>query len=141
MAPLRSFCIIYDSTCGLCTGVKRWLENQEQLVPLEFAASSSAAAGSRFPGLPAGELAVVANTGEAWLGNRAWIVCLWALRDYRDWANRFSSPLLLPLAKQAFAAVSRNRATLSKVLGARTDEAIERELRNILVTGCETKQE
>jgi hypothetical protein len=31
------------------------------------------------------------NTGEVWLGNHAWIVCLWALRDYRDLAFRLTS--------------------------------------------------
>lgn len=104
------------------------LSSQAQLIPLQFLASGSPEARVRYPSIPPGELAVVASSGEVWLGNHAWIVCLWALRDYRGWAMRF-------------AAVSRNRAHISKLIGARTDEGIERELRTILVTGCEIKRE
>ncbi len=139
MRPIGSFSVVYDGACGLCTGVRDWLSRQEQLVPLEFVASGSDQARQRFPTVPAGELAVIGDNGEAWLGNHAWIVCLWALRDYRDWAIRLSSPLLLPLAREAFAAVSRNRAALSKKLWNRDDSAVADELRSMVVPGCETE--
>src|SRR5579863_5140670 len=85
MPPIRSICVAYDAACGLCTSVKDWIGRQEPLVALEFVATDSVEARRRFPHLPAGELAVIADTGEIWLGSGAWIVCLWALRDYRGW--------------------------------------------------------
>ena len=62
------------------------MRQQDALVPIQFVESRSSEAQRRFPQLPVDELAVVADTGEVWLGTRAWIVCLWALRGYRDLA-------------------------------------------------------
>lgn len=98
---IQNICVLLDE-----------LSSQAQLIPLQFLPSGSSEARARYPSIPPGELAVVASSGEAWLGNHAWSVCLWALRDH-----------------------------ISKLIGARTDEGIERELRTILVTGCEIKRE
>jgi predicted DCC family thiol-disulfide oxidoreductase YuxK len=136
MVPIRSLCIVYDAACGLCTGVKAWLERQQTAVPLEFVASGSDRARKEFPRLPPGELAVVANTGEAWLGNNAWIVCLWALRDYREWSLRFSNPLLRLMAREAFAVISNHRSGISELLGLRSDAELERRLRKVSVPAC-----
>jgi hypothetical protein len=83
------------------------------------------------------ELAVVANTGEVWLGNHAWIVCLWALRGYRDLAFRLTSPLLLAMAREAFAIVSKNRAALSSMLKLRSERELEQQLRRVIVPRCQ----
>ena len=139
MGPVTSLTITYDARCGLCTSAKDWILRQEPLVGVEFLASGSAEARRRFPQLPPGELAVVGDTGEVWLGNHSWIVCLWALRDYRDLAYRLSSPFLKPMARQAFALVSRNRAALSNLLGLRSERLIERELKRVALVRCETK--
>jgi predicted DCC family thiol-disulfide oxidoreductase YuxK len=137
MRPVSAICVVYDSECGLCTGVKDWIGRQAALVPLEFVASNSAEARRRFPQLPPGELAVVSGAGEVWLGNHAWIVCLWALRDYRDWAHRLSSPLLTFMAREAFAVVSRNRSGISGLLGMKSDQELEQQLRKVAVPRCE----
>lgn len=78
MRPVTSITIIYDASCGLCTRLKDWIGRQLPLVSIQFAAAGSAEARRKFSNLPPGELAVVADTGEVWLGNHAWIVCLWA---------------------------------------------------------------
>lgn len=137
MPPIARLVVIYDSACGICTGVKDWIGRQIPLVALEFVAADSAEARRRFPQIPTGELAVVANTGEVWLGNHAWIVCLWALRDYRAWAVRLSSPLLTLMARQAFAIISSNRSRLSGMLHLRSDLELEQQLRKIMVPKCE----
>src|ERR1051326_226503 len=69
MPPLTSITILYDAACGLCTRAKDWIRQQEPLVGVRFVAMGSEEARRRFGRLPAGELAVVANTGEVWLGN------------------------------------------------------------------------
>ena len=91
----------------------------------------------RFPQLATDELAVVANTGEVWLGNHAWIVCLWALRGYRELALKLTSPLLLLMAREAFAVVSRNRYALSGMLRLRNEREIEQQLRKVVVPRCQ----
>src|SRR6266700_1204771 len=133
MPRITSLWVVYDAACGLCTSVKEWINRKAPLVALQFVASGSAEARERFPQLRPGELAVVANTGEVWLGNHAWIVCLWALRDYRPWAVRLSSPLLRLMAREAFAVVSSNRSTLSSLLRLRSDVELEQQLRKVMV--------
>lgn len=137
MEPVESICVVYDQACGLCTGVKAWIKRQVPLVRVEFTASGSADAQRRFPGLPAGELAVISGTGDVWLGNSAWIVCLWALRDYRSWALRLCSPLLLTMAREAFAVISQHHGELSGMLGMRSDVELEQQLRTVVVPRCQ----
>lgn len=140
MQRLKILWIVYDSSCGLCCMVKDWIGRQPAVLTLRLVAADSEEARSRFPQLPPGELAVVGDTGDVWLGNRAWIICLWALRDYRDWSIRLSSPLLLPLARQAFAALSGSRGTVSGMLGWRSEQDLQRDLRNIIIPTCETRR-
>jgi predicted DCC family thiol-disulfide oxidoreductase YuxK len=136
MPPVTSITIVYDAACGLCTRAKDWITQQAPLVGVQFVPSGSSEASRRFPHLPADELAVVANTGEVWLGNHAWIVCLWALRGYRDLALRLTSPLLVLMAREAFAVVSRNRYALSGMLRLRNEWEIEQQLRKVVMPRC-----
>ena len=137
MPPVTSITIVYDAACGLCTRAKDWITQQAPLVGLQFVPSGSSEASRRFPHLPADELAVVANAGEVWLSNHAWIVCLWALRGYRDLALRLTSPLLVLMAREAFVVVSRNRHALSGMLRLRNEREIEQQLRKVAVPRCQ----
>jgi predicted DCC family thiol-disulfide oxidoreductase YuxK len=137
MPSVSSFTILYDADCGLCTSTKDWINQQVPLVGLQFVATGSPEARKRFPQLRAGELAVVSNTGEVWLGDHAWIVCLWALRDYRGLAFRLTSPLLSLLAREAFAVVSKNRLAVSSMLRLRNEREIEQQLRKVIVPQCQ----
>jgi predicted DCC family thiol-disulfide oxidoreductase YuxK len=139
MQPVNSLTIIYDAECGLCTRTKEWMRQQAHLVPLSFVAGGSTEARSRFPELNASELAVVANTGEVWLRDHAWIVCLWALHGYRELAFRLTSPLLSGMARQAFAVVSRNRQAISSLLRLRSERDIEQLLGKVFVPRCQTE--
>lgn len=138
MPPVTSITVLYDAECGLCTFAKDWMREQPSLTVIKFVAAGSSEAQRAFPQIPAGELAVVADTGEVWLGNHAWIVCLWALRDYRDLAFRLTSPALSLLAREAFAAVSRNRIALSGMFGLRDGREIEQQLGKLSIPRCQT---
>jgi hypothetical protein len=69
-APVTGIMIVYDAACGLCTRTTDWIRLQNPLVDIGFIASDSSEARRRFPGLPSGELAAGANTGEVWLESR-----------------------------------------------------------------------
>ena len=129
--------VVYDDRCGLCTQLKEWLGRQPAYVPLQLMAAGSEAARDRFPALPAGELAVISDSGEMWFGDRAWIIVLWALREYRDWAAKLASPLLLPMARQAFAAISRNRSAFSRWLGLYGESELRHNLSQVPIPPCE----
>ena len=132
---MHTLYVIYDDRCGLCTQLQEWLGRQPAYVRLQLVAASEAAR-DLFPSLPPGELAVVSDSGETWLGDRAWIMVLWALRDYRSWAAKLASPLLLPMARQAFAAISRNRSAFSRWLGLYGDTELRTNLSQILIPPC-----
>jgi len=138
MRPISKLCVVYDSACGLCSAVRDWTTRQVTLVPVEFLAAHCEEALLRFGQLPQGELAVVADTGEVWLGNHAWLVCLWALRDYREWSLRLARPPLSLMAREAYAAVSRNRLGLSQLLDIQSDSELEQQLRKVYAPTCQT---
>lgn len=124
MTRLRLY---YDARCGLCTALVAWLGKQRQLVPIDCSPKP--------PGQT--DLAVLSDSGDVWTGDSAWLIVLWALDDYRDWSYRLARPELLPLARQAFATLSKNRATLSEWLGLRGgDEELAARLRDVSLPGC-----
>jgi predicted DCC family thiol-disulfide oxidoreductase YuxK len=115
-APLntaRSLVVLYDPDCGLCRSARRWLESRDQLVPLFFVPAGSPQARRAFPGLDHDatlrEITVVADTGDVYVGDAAWLTCLWALAGYRELAERLARPHLLPLARRAVAAAAAVR--------------------------------
>jgi predicted DCC family thiol-disulfide oxidoreductase YuxK len=113
MSAIRRLTVLYDADCGLCRWVRRWLEREPQLVPLEFVPCGSAEARRRFPALDHGrtreEVTVVADTGEVWTADGAWIACLWATAAHRGLADRLSRPALRPTARRVALGVAALR--------------------------------
>lgn len=111
---MHSLFVLYDAHCTLCRRLRAWLEAQEQLTPLVFLAAGSEAARLRFPHIDhqasLEDLMVIANTGAAYCGPKAWIMCLWALRNYRQLSFRLASPEWLPVARKVVAWVSTHRS-------------------------------
>jgi hypothetical protein len=93
---------------------------QPAFVPLTFIALQSNEAHRRFPGIdvlkPDEQLLVISDEGAIYRGAHAWIMCLWALENYREHAQRLANPALLPLAKLVCELLSRNRFFLSDAL-------------------------
>jgi predicted DCC family thiol-disulfide oxidoreductase YuxK len=110
---MKSLSVLYDAGCPICRAARRWLAARPQLVPLEFLAAGSDAARRRFPGLDHDatlrDITVVADTGEVYVGDGAWLACLWALESHRDLAYRLGQPHLLPVARAVVAAASAAR--------------------------------
>lgn len=133
--------VLYDADCGLCSWAKRWLMRQSTLVELEFIPAGSAVAQRLFPALTrAGErpeeLVVVSNQGAVYREFGAWIMCLFALEAYRDWANRLAHPLLRPFAREAFALLSRERPRISRWLSLASEVEIAETLSQVTVPAC-----
>lgn len=128
---MHTLTIFYDAGCGLCGGFRRWMGTQASLVRLEFLPYDSAEARRRLPELegmhPEREIVVMGDEGAVWQGAGAWVVCLWALRDWRAWAKRLASPVLLPVAANVCQLISRNRLGLSRLLALRSDEDLRAE--------------
>ena len=122
--------VLYDKNCGLCRRCRWWLAAEPAYVELDFLAAQSPDVVRRFPGLePEGkpeELIVVSDDGGVYRGPEAFIMCLWALENYREWSEVLARPALMPLARHAFGLLSENRRSITKWLGwGGTDELAE----------------
>ncbi len=118
--------MLYDASCGFCIRCRHWLEAQPQLVKLNFVPAHSSQVGRLFPKLATGsdELIAVSDEGGVYRGTKAWLICLYALEDYREWSIRLSTPALLPAARRAFGFLSQNRRWLSNSLRLAPDDDI-----------------
>jgi predicted DCC family thiol-disulfide oxidoreductase YuxK len=103
--------VFYDARCGLCSSVREWIGRQRQLIPVECRPKQD----------DMDDLVVVADSGELWSGDAAWLMVLWALAEYRDWSYRLATPVLLPAARTLFARLSQYRDSLSCGLGLAPD--------------------
>ncbi len=133
--------VLYDPRCGLCSWAKRWMRRQVALVNLRFIPARSPLAERLFPGLDrAGlapqELVVVSDQGAVYRDDSAWIMCLFALEDYREWSFRLSHPLLRPLARQAFTLLSKQRSRVSRWLSLASEVEIAEALGQVNVPAC-----
>jgi predicted DCC family thiol-disulfide oxidoreductase YuxK len=99
--------VFYDGQCGLCCAVRDWVARQDTFLPVEWRPKPD----------DMEELVVVADSGEMWSGDTAWLMVLWATVDYRDWSYRLASPALLPAARTMFAQLSKHRGAISCGLG------------------------
>ena len=131
---MKRLYVLYDQECSLCLACGRWFMRQAAFIELNFIPLQSPEIARRFPGLKEwdgldlGEkLVVVSDEGAVYQEQFAWIMCLYALRDYREWSQRLAEPLLLPFARRVCELVSRNRLAISHFLKTPTEE-----LRNTL---------
>jgi len=137
---MQKLYVLYDPRCELCCRLNDWLRVQRSWIGLEVIPAGSQTARKMFPELERiasqNDLAVISDEGAVYLNDRAWIMVLYALEEYRDWAARLTHPLLMPLARQAYAALSRNRHVLSRWLSSANPEQIATELRNVVLEPC-----
>ena len=117
---MQKLYVLYDPKCEICRRLKDWILVQRSWIGIAVLEAGSEKARRLFPELEQiatkDDLAVISDEGAVYLNNHAWIMVLYAMVEYRDWAARLTHPLLAPLARQAFAALSKNRHRLSSWL-------------------------
>ncbi|MBX7115293.1 MAG: DUF393 domain-containing protein [Myxococcaceae bacterium] len=123
---MRDLYLLFDETCGLCVSCWSWLIRQPAYVHIECIPSGGTKAKELFPTLAGSrqQLIAIDDRGGVYRGTQAWLMCLWALTEWRSWAMRFSSPLLMPFAREAFELVSGNRKRISKWLKLQSDNEL-----------------
>ena len=116
--PIAAITLLYDPACPICLRARHWMSAQKAFVHIEFLPNNSEEAKRRFGEVPwlGEELVVVADRGQVWVGAAAFIVALWALREWRAWSFRLSGTMLAPLAERFFSQVSKNRHWLGTFL-------------------------
>jgi predicted DCC family thiol-disulfide oxidoreductase YuxK len=133
--------VLYDPKCELCERLKDWLLVQRTWLGLCMVPAGSEKAHKMFPELDkiasGNDLAVISDSGEVYLNNSAWIMALYALEDYREWAYRLAHPMIAPFARQAFEMISKNRHAISRWLSNdRPEEEIAGELKQVPLAPC-----
>jgi predicted DCC family thiol-disulfide oxidoreductase YuxK len=136
--------VLYDPRCELCCRLKNWILVQRSWIGLAVMEAGTAKAKRLFPELEQvaseNDLAVISDDGAVYLNDRAWIMVLYAMVEYRDWASRLTHPLLMPLARQAFAALSKNRHFVSRLMSSENAETIATGLRKVELEPCAVAQ-
>jgi predicted DCC family thiol-disulfide oxidoreductase YuxK len=117
-ASPRVLTILFDPACSLCQRSRAWMLGQEPYVELRFVPCSGEEARARYGDIPwlGDEIVVVADTGEVWAGPAAFLTCLWALVEWREWSYRLSGPAFAPLAERFFRALSSRRKGIAAFL-------------------------
>ncbi|WP_075017261.1 thiol-disulfide oxidoreductase DCC family protein [Actinacidiphila rubida] len=112
--PVRALTVLFDAQCRLCAYVAGWLGRQRHLVPLTLVPVGSEQARTWFPaldhdGAARREVTVVGDGGQLYVGDTAWVVCLWALADHRAFSHTLTTPAGRRLARAAVLTAARYR--------------------------------
>lgn len=103
---MKKLHVLYDAQSEFALRCYAWLSAQLSFLPFEFVPFQAPELIARFPGVEefrANEpLLVVSDEGAVYAGPNAFLMCLYALSHYQEWAIRLSAPSLLPLAGRAF---------------------------------------
>ncbi|MEZ4450812.1 MAG: DUF393 domain-containing protein [Nannocystaceae bacterium] len=133
--------VLYDAECGLCGRVRRFVERSPAYVPLAFIPLQHPRLDEFFPGVdkfrPEQEILVISASGAVYSGGSAWLMCLWALREYRSWSQRLATPTLLPLVRRFCTVVSEHRLSISRILGWSSDVNLIADLGAVPELRCE----
>ncbi len=107
------YTVLYDANCPFCLHCRDWMEAQSALVRLEFVDATSTEARQHYGQLPwlGAELIVIGPSGEVWIGPAAFLICLWALREWRDFSGWLGEGG--DLANSLFRFISKRRKWLS----------------------------
>lgn len=135
---MKKLTVLYDSDCGFCVKCRWWMAKQAKFVAMEFLPAHSPEVRRRFPALAAErgeELIVIDDDAAVYRGSDAFLMCLWALEEYREWSLRLAAPLLRPFARAALELVSTSRRAISKLFGLE-GEALAAELRRSSPPTC-----
>jgi len=115
---IRRLTVLYDGDCPICRQARLWLGRQPARVSLDFEKAGSQSARQRFPGLDhratLRDITVVADTGAVYVGDAAWLICLWALDSYRALSFRLAQPGLRGAAREMVAMASAARTWLKE---------------------------
>lgn len=126
---MRRLTILYDAQCAVCRFCRTWMEEQPAYLELDFYPRQALGLVDRFEGLKdriaPDELVVVNDEGGVYRGDAAYLMCLYALKEYRAWSLRLAEPALRPLAARFFRVLASNRYRLSRWLAPRDAAVLE----------------
>lgn len=122
---MNTLYVLYDQSCGMCCAAVERLRSEPAYLVLRFVPRTSPMAIERFGEFidanRPDEIVAVADSGEVYQGEAAWIMVLYALRRYRALSMTLAAPVWRPWVKRAISIISARRHRLSALLGFRPD--------------------
>ena len=132
--------VLYDAQCPFCLHCRQWLAAQATLLELEFIPFQAPELVEQFDGIESfrknDEMLVVGDDGAVYQGPGAFIMLLFALRDYHEWAFRLRAPALMPLAAQYLGLISLGSKNILKWLDRLSDSELSEVLRSRAAPVC-----
>ena len=117
--------VLYDAQCSFCLRCRQWVAAQPTFLTLVFIPFQSPELIAQFEGIECfrtnGQLLVIGDDGAVYQGSNAFIMLLYALIDYREWAVRLATPALIPFAAQALDLLSSGRQNIPRWLTCLSD--------------------
>ena len=136
MTAIKQLTVLYDPTCGFCVRCRQWLDKQPKTIAMRFIPQGSGRQQRLYPNLKyttdeqgrPEELIVIDDQGKLYRDDKAWVMCFYALRNYRALSMRLARPGMAGLARRAYGLISGNRRAISALLGAKDDSEARRTL-------------
>jgi predicted DCC family thiol-disulfide oxidoreductase YuxK len=130
--------VLFDAECGFCCRCRDWMLRQSRFIDIEFIRKESIWARNRYPNIHSAEdeLLVIDDEGGIYRGPAAFIMCLYALVEYRAWSLRLATPALMPFARKGFELVSTRRHRINEWLGLETDDKVAAQLQQTVGLGA-----
>lgn len=128
---MKAIWVLYDETCGFCCRCAEWLSEQAAFIPLAVLPAGAPETKAHFPLRESGEkqeLVVVDDEGGVYLGTDAWLMTLWALREWREWSVRLSKSENRGFARKVFELAGSWRHGLSKLFKVNDERELSRQL-------------
>lgn len=126
---MKRLTILYDAQCAVCRFCRAWMEQQPAYLELVFYPRQALGLVDRFEELRErigpDELVAVDDEGGVYRADAAYLMCLYALKEYREWSLRLAEPALRPLAARFFRVLAANRYKLSKWLAPKDAAVLE----------------
>ena len=120
--------VLYDAQCAFCLYWRHWLGEQPTFLPLEFVPFQAPELVARFEGIESfrsdGQLLVVGDDGAVYQGSNAFIMLLFALRNYREWAFRLADPAFIAMAALCFHLLATGRKRFCKWMNGLEDSEL-----------------
>ena len=136
MNAVKQLTVLYDPTCGFCVRCRQWLDKQPKRIAMRFVPQGSSKQQRLYPGLAyktdaegrPDEMLGIDEHGRIYRDDKAWVMCFYALRDYRGLAMRLARPGMAGLARKAYALISGNRRAISRLVGTQDDTQLRQQL-------------
>ncbi|MDX2225796.1 MAG: DCC1-like thiol-disulfide oxidoreductase family protein [Verrucomicrobiae bacterium] len=117
---IRKIHILYDGECGFCRTCRDWILLQPRFFEIEMLDRRDPDTKARFGDYTVppytDRMVVINNEDGVYYAEDAYIMILFALKNYRAWSVRISRQGVKPLARQFFETLGKNRRVLSKLI-------------------------